>query len=129
MVHAQVVTVIEDVLRVVRDFVRPRRITRDGCRAATDLVVAEVQPGEGSLPFDGCLETVPIEVINQAATSVLRRSETLYMSRESPVRDNLAIWTRLVQDFDQLTTHALEVPCIGVRYDLAGAGSDRSSDV
>jgi catechol 1,2-dioxygenase len=64
MTGVRTVTVIEDLERLLVDFIRRHGITHDEYRAATDLIVAEVQAGEGSLLFDVFLEAAATDVAN-----------------------------------------------------------------
>jgi catechol 1,2-dioxygenase len=64
MANDRVLTVVEDLERTLVEFIRKHRITHAEYRAATDLIVAEVQAGEGSLLFDVFLEAAATDVEN-----------------------------------------------------------------
>lgn len=64
MTNPRVLAVVEDLERTLVGFIRKHRITHDEYRAATDLIVAEVQAGEGSLLFDVFLEAEATDVGN-----------------------------------------------------------------
>jgi catechol 1,2-dioxygenase len=65
MTNDRVVTVVEDLERTLVEFIRKHRITHEEYRAATDVIVAEVQAGEGSLLFDVFLEAAATDVGNE----------------------------------------------------------------
>jgi catechol 1,2-dioxygenase len=62
MTDERVRTVVEELERILLDFIRTHRITHSEYRAATELIVAEVQSGEGSLLFDVFLEAAATDV-------------------------------------------------------------------
>lgn len=64
MTTDRTVTLIEDLERLLVDFIRNHEVTHDEYRAATDLIVSEVQAGEGSLLFDVFLEAAATDVAN-----------------------------------------------------------------
>ncbi|MFZ2238229.1 MAG: dioxygenase [Gordonia amarae] len=66
MSNQRVIEVVEDLERLMLDFVRKHRITHAEYRAATDLIVAEVKAGEESLLFDVFLEAEATDVENES---------------------------------------------------------------
>jgi catechol 1,2-dioxygenase len=64
MTTHRVPTVVEDLERTLVEFIFKHRITHDEYRAATGLIVAEVQAGEGSLLFDVFLEAAATDMDN-----------------------------------------------------------------
>jgi catechol 1,2-dioxygenase len=64
MTNDRVRTVVEDLEHTLVEFVRRRHVTHAEYRAAMDLIVAEVQAGEGSLLFDVFLEAAATDVEN-----------------------------------------------------------------
>ena len=64
MANDRVLTVVEELERTLVEFIRQHRITHAEYRAATDLIVAEVQAGEGSLLFDVFLEAAATDMDN-----------------------------------------------------------------
>jgi catechol 1,2-dioxygenase len=64
MANDRVLTVVEDLERTLVDFIRKHHITHAEYRAATDVILAEVQAGEGSLLFDVFLEAAATDVGN-----------------------------------------------------------------
>lgn len=65
MRNERVATVVEDLERLLADFIRKHGITHDEYRAATDLILSEVRAGEGSLLFDVFLEAACTDVDNE----------------------------------------------------------------
>jgi len=65
MINNRVLTVVEDLERTLVEFIRKHRVTHAEYRAATDLIIAEVQAGEMSLLFDVFLEAAATDVGNQ----------------------------------------------------------------
>ena len=61
---ARAVELVEDLERTLLDFVRRNRVTHEEYRAATDLIIDEVQAGEASLLFDVFLEAEATDVGN-----------------------------------------------------------------
>lgn len=64
MTNQRIKTVVEDLERTLLEFVRKHNITHSEYRAATDLVLAEVAAGEGSMLFDVFLEAETTDVGN-----------------------------------------------------------------
>lgn len=64
MTNDRVRTLVEDLERTLVEFIRKHRITHAEYRSATDLLVAEVQAGEGSLLFDVFLEAAATDTDN-----------------------------------------------------------------
>jgi catechol 1,2-dioxygenase len=64
MANDRILAVVEDLERTLTEFIRKHRITHDEYRAATDVIIAEVQAGEGSLLFDVFLEAAATDVGN-----------------------------------------------------------------
>ncbi|MET0821076.1 MAG: catechol 1,2-dioxygenase [Aeromicrobium sp.] len=64
MSQERVITVLEDLERLLVEFIGKHGITHDEYRAATDLIIAEVQAGEASLMFDVFLEAAATDVGN-----------------------------------------------------------------
>ncbi len=64
MTNDRVLAVVEDLERTLVEFIRTHRITHEEYRAATDLIVAEVQVGEASLLFDVFLEAAATDMDN-----------------------------------------------------------------
>ncbi|WP_445183277.1 dioxygenase family protein [Pseudonocardia sp. Cha107L01] len=64
MTNDRVLTVVEELERTLVEFIRTHRITHAEYRSATDLLVAEVQAGEGSLLFDVFLEAAATDMDN-----------------------------------------------------------------
>jgi catechol 1,2-dioxygenase len=64
MPNDRVLTVIEDLERTLLEFIRKHRITHTEYRATTDLIIAEVLAGEGSLLFDVFFEAIATDVEN-----------------------------------------------------------------
>ncbi|MFE7445131.1 dioxygenase [Streptomyces chartreusis] len=65
MTNDRVLTVVEDLERTLVEFIHKHRITHAEYRAATDLIVAEVQAGEASLLFDVFLEAAATDMDNE----------------------------------------------------------------
>jgi len=65
MTNDRVRTVVDDLERMLVEFIRKHRITHEEYRAATDVIVAEVQAGEASLLFDVFLEAAATDVGNE----------------------------------------------------------------
>lgn len=65
MANDRVRAVVEDLERMLVEFIRKHRITHAEYRAATDVIIAGVQAGEGSLLFDVFLEAAATDVVNQ----------------------------------------------------------------
>lgn len=64
MTNDRALEVVEDLERVLVEFIRSHRITHAEYRVATDLIIAEVKAGEGSLVFDVFLEAAATDVDN-----------------------------------------------------------------
>jgi catechol 1,2-dioxygenase len=64
MASDRVLTVLEDLERTLVEFIGRHHITHAEYRAATDVIIAEVQAGEGSLLFDVFLEAAATDVGN-----------------------------------------------------------------
>ncbi|MFE5563376.1 dioxygenase [Amycolatopsis japonica] len=64
MTNDRVLTVVEDLERTLVEFIRKHGITHAEYRAATDLIIAEVQAGEASLLFDVFLEAAATDMDN-----------------------------------------------------------------
>lgn len=75
MTNDRVVAVVEELERTLVDFIRKHRITHEEYRAATDVIVAEVQAGEASLLFDVFLEAAATDVGNESCEGSIEAIE------------------------------------------------------
>lgn len=66
MMSDRAVLIIEDLERLLQEFIRKHRISHDEYRLATELIIASVQAGEESLLFDVFLEAEATDVGNAA---------------------------------------------------------------
>lgn len=87
MTNDRVRTVVEDLERTLVDFIRKHRISHAEYRAATDLVVAEVQAGEGSLLFDVFLEAAATDVENHDREGSVEAIEGPFYLPDAPWLD------------------------------------------
>ncbi|MBO4256206.1 dioxygenase family protein [Streptomyces griseorubiginosus] len=71
----RVVTLVEDLERTLLDFIRKHHVTHDEYRAATDLIIAEVQAGEASLLFDVFFEAAATDVQNEGRAGSIEAIE------------------------------------------------------
>jgi catechol 1,2-dioxygenase len=84
MTNERTVNVVEDLERVLLDFIRKHGITHDEYRAATDLVVSEIKAGEGSLLFDVFLEAAATDVANTGREGSIEAIEGPFYLPDAP---------------------------------------------
>jgi catechol 1,2-dioxygenase len=87
MTNDRVLAVVEDLERTLVEFIRKHRITHDEYRAATDLIVAEVQAGEASLLFDVFLEATATDVQNHNRAGSIEAIEGPFYLPDAPWLD------------------------------------------
>ncbi|MFF0144136.1 catechol 1,2-dioxygenase [Amycolatopsis sulphurea] len=75
MTNDRVLTVVEDLERTLVEFIRKHGITHAEYRAATDLIIAEVEAGEASLLFDVFLEAAATDMDNHGRTGSIEAIE------------------------------------------------------
>lgn len=85
MTNDRVRTVVEDLELTLLEFIRKHGITHEEYRAATDLIIAEVQAGEGSLLFDVFLEAAATDVGNIDRPGSMEAIEGPFYLPEAPV--------------------------------------------
>ena len=84
MTNERTVNVVEDLERVLLDFIHKHGITHDEYRAATDLVVSEIKAGEGSLLFDVFLEAAATDVANTGREGSIEAIEGPFYLPDAP---------------------------------------------
>lgn len=75
MTNERIVAVVEDLERTLVEFIRKHAINHDEYRAATNLIVSEVQAGEGSLLFDVFFEAAATDVDNHGVEGSIEAIE------------------------------------------------------
>jgi catechol 1,2-dioxygenase len=75
MTNDRVLNLVEDLERTLVEFIRKHGITHDEYRAATDLIIAEVQAGEASLLFDVFLEAAATDEGNHGRAGSIEAIE------------------------------------------------------
>lgn len=80
-------TVVEALERTLVDFIHEYGITHDEYRTATELIVAEVQAGEGSLLFDVFLEAAATDEDNHGAAGSIEAIEGPFYLPGAPVME------------------------------------------
>jgi catechol 1,2-dioxygenase len=81
---------VEDLERTLVGFIREHRITHAEYRAATDLIVAEVEAGETSLLFDVFLEATATDMDNQGRDGSIEAIEGPFYLPGAPWLDGPA---------------------------------------
>lgn len=87
MTNDRVLTVVEDLEHTLVEFIRKHRITQDEYRAATNLIIAEVQAGEASLLFDVFLEAAAMDVQNHGRDGSIEAIEGPFYLPDAPWLD------------------------------------------
>ena len=85
MTQDRVRSLVEDLERTLVAFIRTHRVTHAEYRAATDLIVAEVQAGEASLLFDVFLEAAATDVGNDDRTGSIEAIEGPFYLPDAPL--------------------------------------------
>lgn len=87
MTNQRITAVVEDLERVLVEFIHKHAVTHAEYRAAIDLIIAEVQAGEASLLFDVFLEAAATDVDNQGRTGSIEAIEGPFYAPGAPALD------------------------------------------
>jgi catechol 1,2-dioxygenase len=125
MTNDRVLTVMEDLERTLVEFIRKHAVTHAEYRAATDLIVAEVQAGEASLLFDVFLEAAATDVDNHGREGSIEAIEGPFYLPGAPWLDGPPYVLPQRQDeagipllFHGQVTSETGEPLAGVELDL-----------
>lgn len=125
MASDRVLTVVEDLERTLAEFIRKHHITHAEYRAATDVIIAEVQAGEGSLLFDVFLEAAATDVGNDGRHGSIEAIEGPFYLPGAPWLDGPSYVLPRRRDeagiplvFHGQVTSETGVPLAGVELDL-----------
>jgi catechol 1,2-dioxygenase len=84
MTNDRVRTVVNDLERTLRAFIREHGITHAEYRAATDAIVAGVEAGERTMMFDAFLEADTVDIDNQQRGGTIQGIEGPFYVEEAP---------------------------------------------
>lgn len=83
----RVVTLVEDLERILLEFIRRHTVTHEEYRAATNLIIDEIRAGEESLLFDVFLEAEATDVGNTLHGGSMEAIEGPFYLPGAPVLD------------------------------------------
>jgi catechol 1,2-dioxygenase len=131
MPNDRVLTVVEDLERTLLEFIRKHHISHDEYRAATDVIIAEVQAGEASLLFDVFLEAAATDVGNDGRKGSIEAIEGPFYLPGAPWLDGPPYVLPQRPDeagiplvFGGQVTTETGVPLAGAELDLWHADAD-----
>ena len=130
MANDRVLAVVEDLERTLVEFIRKHHVTHDEYRAATDVIVAEVQAGKASLLFDVFLEAAATDVGNDGRDGSIEAIEGPFYLPGAPWLDGPPYVLPQRPDevgvplvFGGQVTTENGVPLAGVGLDLPASGA------
>jgi len=85
MIETRARVLLEDLERLLQDFIHKHCVTHDEYRAATDILIATIRAGEESLLFDVFLEAAATDVDNIGKAGSLAAIEGPFYLPDTPV--------------------------------------------
>ena len=107
MREARVKSVIEDLVRLIIEFMRKHHITHDEYRVATDLLVQTVKAGEESLLYDVFFEAESTDIGNSDRMGSLEAIEGPFYIPGAPIKHS----ARLLR-IESVHTSILDIPLV-----------------